>query len=1375
MAEEEKQQDPRSFVNTFTQGVLTDIDHINFPEGKYKDAKNIELIDRDGQGFVMTLQDGNEALFSLTTGYKPVGSHFINGILYIFSVKKEMNKWLTEIGSFPSLVTASASNTEFERVYKPLQNYVGSMKQGSRRAMRTHLIPIAEERLLDVRAKQAYDGSINLYFTDGVNPLRVINTGFNQEGNLTNKVYIDAEFKHVINVIRGAGTLTNISLNKFREGGRWKSGNTFLYVRYVSEDFNKTNFLAESSAIAVTNHPVKTGVSGNPGTHAIDDFTSKSLEVSLKQVDTSYKFIEIAFVRYYSEENGIQVQEQKLINNRYPITQSSMTLKLTGFEEFIDIDFQEIIKPNNQENVCETIEVLENRLWGANWSRDKVHDDSLAQFALGIKPYPKVTEIVKSPNAIPSASVGYTYRDQSIYSDPSNYDKIGYFRGETYMLNAVYLYDDGSESLGYPTSGLDFFDVGSTNWNKEFYNTSSKTNTKGVIRFPSTPYANPYYITYIDGRRGINYRIMGLEFSFDKNIVLPPNVKGFYITRAERIPNLVFQGVAFPSCVSTVHKMHFPPRFQNNFVASYQDNSYTDFYTLPFTDVKNYLASTPDHGHRYWGYSESGGYNRPGNIHPSDYNMGEKKAVKSMPIYKGYYPVISYYRGTDWRYAMARAFRVNGHYGIFSPDYILDATKKINNGVISPIGRVKYYDMYPDTKIEWDDYASRWDENLKDGSDLENYTKRRNALFNGVGYPRMSLLELKSTEFFTSPICITPESFENVERYTTPPKSRKFVSWYKDCGLNNKEKGNQGDEAMVYGIQRNDDDHVISNRSMVTPRYLGLVLDSYSSLSDYEMNIINSYHHDPKSMDYNILDIYNLNSTSFSKISQVHSVSETTYSTFSVFNGDCFLQTSYIKIMGHGGSTLASSANEFAGDDGSFIEPGSNGQRHIGHGLIAMFVTENSINAELRIPEKNRTFFPFEPDPVIHAQINSESKERSETDVLNRGYHKILPPRLHAAYNFELPDSMNLFPNRVRYSNKNIPGSYIDAFSTFEFLSYKDFDVSSGAIKRLHNLSGWLIGVCESKLLGFYVNSNQVKADPSADNILLGVSDILHENSRTLADLGSQHFSGSINTGKTIVGLDWINKSIFSIILQSSDSGGSYPAATNKSEELSCKRYVESVIDQESGAIVDKTNMLEDLPWQAKGVYCSNDNGRVFISVHGDEKISFVFNENLGVIIGKSDFVPVFASNIGKELLSWNGSSQSWITTKGSPKSTYFGQTFESYVQPIVNPFGIFEKVYDALVIHVPDKGIKRIEYKTETQETTHIFPIEGDPKKPWQDPVYKEDKLYVPTFPESRDIYGKKRHIHLRGTWLAIKIVFDRNTPTYLKNIFTKFRISKS
>ena len=1369
---EQQQQDPRNFVSTFTDGLLTDIDHINFAPNKHKDACNIEIIDKDGQGYVMTLQDGNKTFFSITSGFRPMGSCFINGILYIVS-QNSSNEG--EIGCFPSPVSWSKANTQFERTYKPLNNFTGPIKDPQfRKAMRTMFLRLNPNRFVDIRAKQVYDGSINLYLTDGLNPLRVINTGFNQNGGLTDKIYCEGDFRHLVNVIRGAETQVNIGLKKYMDGGRWRSGNTFLYARYVTEDFNKTNFLGESLAIPVTNFPVKAGVPGNPGTHAIDDVTSKSLEIELSNLDSNYTFIEIAFIRYFSEENGIMVHESKLINHRYRITGTTMTLRLTGYEQFIDVAFEEIIKPNNQENICETIEITENRLWGANWKRSNIHDPALATYALKFRVLPKVTTIIKEPTAgeMPTP----TYPDLSIYGNPENYNKVGYFRGETYAFQMFFVYDDGTESMGYPLTGFDFYDSASNEWNASIYDTApAKRNEKGIVRFPSIFKSPAYSIMNkesgsISGK-AIHYHIMGVQV--DMKIApgqLPMNVKGYYIARADRIPNLIAQGVLMQGCVSTIRKTQFLSTHQDLNIHSRQDSG--NLYTMSFSDYMLQASANPDSEGGYWGFTQR--YNREGIIHPTDYSVTDNKVVKVMPFYRGYYPVISYWRGEQWKFSMNRAFYVSNHYGLFSPDYILDPTKKMNNGVITRLGKIAYYDPYLTKNNQ---PYNQWWINLYDNPGINQYTQdiNRKGLYTGTftSYPRAHLLEMKSVLYYSTEDTITPAEIENVEKYTTPTDAKKFVSWYKDCGLNNNEAGNQGDESMVYGIQKTDDKHFMCNRTMVTPRYIGFVLNSSDAGKTLDLELVNSYRYNPKSQDYDILNIYNLQSASFSRISKTYAPEVTS---FPLFGGDCFLQASYIKVMGHGGSTMASDRNEFPGEDGTFKEyvGGTGNNNRIGHGTLMMFVTENSVNAELRVPVKSRTFFPHMRDFVIHAHVSSESKNRSETDLLNWGYNRILSPKELAAYNFDLPETMNIFPNRVRYSNRDIPGSYVDSFSTFEYLSYKDFDVSAGPIRRLYDLSGWLIGICQNKSLSFYVNANQIKSDPSADNILLGISDIIHDNARTLLDVGSQFFAGSINTGKNIVGLDWNKKAVFTITLQVTDKG-SFPVAVNQSEALMCKNFIEEIVTTESGTIIDRTNVLRDNVPMGRGVVCSEDNGRVFISIHGQNRVAIVYNENLGRFIGRSNFVPYFAAKMDNNLISWNENNQGWLTAPDAPKSSFFGVDYESYVQAIVNPFGIFEKVYDALVLHTPDKEIQRIEYKTETQDTVHVFPVATTPRRPWQDPVFKEDKLYVPTFPESKNFYNAIRHVHLRGTWLAIKVVFDRTTPTYLKNILTKFRISKS
>ena len=499
----------------------------------------------------------------------------------------------------------------------------------------------------------------------------------------------------------------------------------------------------------------------------------------------------------------------------------------------------------------------------------------------------------------------------------------------------------------------------------------------------------------------------------------------------------------------------------------------------------------------------------------------------------------------------------------------------------------------------------------------------------------------------------------------------------------------------------------MTNRSMATPRYIGIVLDGAATALN--LHLVNVYNYNPNPVSYDITKLYNLKTTSFFRISKTL-LAEGLGSSVECFSGDCFLQPSFVKIMGHTGSTLSSKNNEFPGENGSFPDRPVKGSSEkiydtkMGHGTVMMFITENSVNAELRVPIKGRSFYPFNNNIVDHAVINSESKETAETDILNVGYNRSLPARPLSMFNPDLPEIHNYFPNRVRYSNKDIPGSYIDPFSTFEFLSYKDFNVSSGAIKRLFDISGWLIGVCENEILNFYVNSNQIKADPNADNMLLGVSDILHENARTILNLGTQFFSGSVNTGKSIVGLDWKNKAVWGVMLQVTEKGA-FPSGVDLSKELMCSKMVRDIITQESGAFIDKTTQLVDNLMDGKGIYCTHHNGRVYIAIHGQEKQSIVFDERLQMFRGKSDFVPYFGAILGENLIAWNNNHMAWITSSDSPKNTFFGQFYESYIKSIVNPFGIFEKVYDALVVHTPDIGLKRIEYQTEDQSTVHVFP----------------------------------------------------------------------
>ena len=88
--------------NTFTEGIIADLNPINTPSNALTDCLNGTLITYDDNEWSLQNDKGNYPLKNcrLKAGYVPVGLQEYNGVLYIISHNPEENK--TEIGSYPS-------------------------------------------------------------------------------------------------------------------------------------------------------------------------------------------------------------------------------------------------------------------------------------------------------------------------------------------------------------------------------------------------------------------------------------------------------------------------------------------------------------------------------------------------------------------------------------------------------------------------------------------------------------------------------------------------------------------------------------------------------------------------------------------------------------------------------------------------------------------------------------------------------------------------------------------------------------------------------------------------------------------------------------------------------------------------------------------------------------------------------------------------------------------------------------------------------------------------------------------------------------------------------------------------------------------------
>ena len=177
-------------LNLFTKGLMNTMDPTLFDGESWTfPTMNIRVINKDGQGFVVTFPEGTTNSdtffgeeFMLPEGFFVVGACQLNGIAYIFSWNYQGGgNSVGEIGVFPSPNIIGTGTTEefngysqnITRKYSPLLNLKGLYSN----RFTTPLFGF-EGSIVQCFARECYDGSVNIFFSDNVNYDRVINSGF---------------------------------------------------------------------------------------------------------------------------------------------------------------------------------------------------------------------------------------------------------------------------------------------------------------------------------------------------------------------------------------------------------------------------------------------------------------------------------------------------------------------------------------------------------------------------------------------------------------------------------------------------------------------------------------------------------------------------------------------------------------------------------------------------------------------------------------------------------------------------------------------------------------------------------------------------------------------------------------------------------------------------------------------------------------------------------------------------------------------------------------------------------------------------------------------------------------------------------------------
>ena len=377
-------------LNIFHKGIVSGLDYSRVQGDQWVfPSQNIRIINREGKGLIISLLKGVEKEFSLTDGYECIGAVAFDQIIYVVSYS--ITRKLCEIGCYPSpksyIVTPRniiipTADTGFVAEYKLLPNIFDSVVSGGpkvRIPFRTNLLPYDQAKILDILAVPSYDESIDLIICDGVNANKIINTGFDKAGRLTTRTISRGDFTGAMDLVKTSDQYPFISDGvSLNNGGVLLPGNYFLFIRYSTFDYNRTQFLNSIGPISVFNNDRLGAIEGQK----YNVPTAKKIDLDLSGLDISYEYFEVGIVRYFGELGYLQ-RDVYLLGNRYSTRVPNLVI--TGHEDQQTLDFAEVANHQGIEKISKTHRIINNRYFGANWTGLNADFDILAELSLLVK------------------------------------------------------------------------------------------------------------------------------------------------------------------------------------------------------------------------------------------------------------------------------------------------------------------------------------------------------------------------------------------------------------------------------------------------------------------------------------------------------------------------------------------------------------------------------------------------------------------------------------------------------------------------------------------------------------------------------------------------------------------------------------------------------------------------------------------------------------------------------------------------------------------------------------------------------------------------------------------------------------------------------
>ena len=464
-------------------------------------------------------------------------------------VKKIGDKWINKEGK----EVIGAKSTSDEYLFA---------KAGSLIDLDTDKLNFDINHPVELEIQPSYDGSVNVIFNDDKNIPRLINSRFSAREKDTYEI-VDRIGENDTNIYSSKSFEKDTSLYfQYNKNpiidflgyvdGVFPVGQYCFYFTYCDADDNESDIIAETGVI-----PAFIGDNGNP--FSMDggiknQLSNKGIKLKLSDIDGSYNYLKIYYVRYFADYQQNRVYECKKIYQKYPTNNSSsIIIQITGNERTEDLDANILnLSKFNPKSIL-TQAQCKNMLFFGNIVKNTDNYRELTDCALRIIPSLAIDSIDLVDNDY-STNTGY-------YDSNLTYTKTGYFPQEYYRFGVVFIYQNGTLSNVYNTLGYilentsEFITCKQPLWKKDgiYYNRQYiNVDDKGRVKDYSDSFIlnpNSKGVCKINYNPGIN-EVIGIKFTIPKEVSEflknDLGIRGLFFVRQKCVPNIIAQCYLLP-------------------------------------------------------------------------------------------------------------------------------------------------------------------------------------------------------------------------------------------------------------------------------------------------------------------------------------------------------------------------------------------------------------------------------------------------------------------------------------------------------------------------------------------------------------------------------------------------------------------------------------------------------------------------------------------------------------------------------------------------------------------------------------------------------------------------------------------------------------